>query len=203
RRLTVSKRTPPVTDFMASVDGSEPPPPPQAPHVSPPPGPATTTTTTPNVPQTPNKGAPSIPIPPPPPGMATTNPPPGGATTPGGATPAIPKLFIAVFETEEADVEISIGGKAMGKTPGLRLTGMTVGKDYSYVAKKAGFKTAFGKFRSDGQAEINIPLTLEKAAEKEPGVAAVPGTGTGAPPPPKRLGELACATKPQGAQIFV
>ncbi|HYV44991.1 MAG TPA: protein kinase [Myxococcaceae bacterium] len=201
RRLTVSKRTPPVTDFMASVDGSEPPPPPQAPHVSPPPGPATTTTTTPNVPQTPNKGAPSIPIPPPPPGMATTNPPPGGATTPGGATPAIPKLFIAVFETEEADVEISIGGKAMGKTPGLRLTGMTVGKDYSYVAKKAGFKTAFGKFRSDGQAEINIPLTLEKAAEKEPGVAAVPGTG--APPPPKRLGELACATKPQGAQIFV
>ena len=30
----------------------------------------------------------------------------------------------------------------------------------------------------------------------------MPGTGT-PPPAPKRFGELACATKPQGAQIFV
>jgi len=202
RRLTVSKRTPPVVDFMAAVDGAEPPPP-QPPRPTAPPSPATTTapaagpgaTGTPNPPPVPNKGAPSIPVPPPTPGG--TNPVAGGTAPPG-----IPKLFVAVFETEEPDVEISIGGKLMGKTPGLRLNGMTVGKDYSYVAKKAGFKTTFGKFRSDGQPEINIPpFTMEKVEKPEPGVGAVPG----GPPPPKRagFGELACATRPQGAQIFV
>jgi len=59
------------------------------------------------------------------------------------------------------------------------------------------------KFRSDGQATITIPLAMEKLEAP----AAAPSTtpGTTAAPPPKKLerGDLACATRPQGAQIFV
>ncbi|HEY8208111.1 MAG TPA: protein kinase [Myxococcaceae bacterium] len=191
RRLTVGKRTPPVVDFMTAVEGAEP---------AASPAPPT------------DAAPPSRPFPTPPPPSTGSTPAPSttaAATSPAtGTTPAAPKTFVAVFETEEPDVEISIGGKALGKTPGLRLPGMMVGKDYSYLAKKAGFKTAFGKFRSDGQPEINIPLAMEKIEKVEPAsTTAVPGTGTGPglPPPPKKLerGDLACATRPQGAQIFV
>jgi hypothetical protein len=201
RRLTVSKRTPPVTDFLSAADGADPasPAPPARPFPTPPPpGPATGAATgTPPAPGTTVAAKDPAPV--------TTPPPTGAASTP--TTPAAPKTFVAIFETEEPDIEISIGGKSLGKTPGLRLPGMAVGKDYSYLAKKAGFKSAPGKFRSDGQPEITIPLSMEKIAPPPAtGTATVTNTGTGtAPPPPKKLerGELACASKPQGAQIFL
>jgi eukaryotic-like serine/threonine-protein kinase len=114
---------------------------------------------------------------------------------------------VAIFETEELDVEVSISGKPMGRTPGLTLRGMAVGKDYSFVARKPGFKTVSSKFRSDGQATITIPLAMEKlATATPPGTTATPaGTAPGTGTAPKKLerGELACATRPQGAQIFV
>ncbi|HZN94947.1 MAG TPA: hypothetical protein VFB81_19675, partial [Myxococcales bacterium] len=156
RRLTVTKRTAPVVDIMAAADGAAPPETAAAP---PPPDPA--------------------PAPSRSPAAAATPAPP---TTPAAAAvaPAAPKTFVAIFETSELEVEVSIGGKPMGRTPGLTLRGMTVGKDYSFVARKPGFKPVASKFRSDGQATITIPLAMEKLEAPAAAPSTTPGT-TAAP----------------------
>ncbi|HVE84401.1 MAG TPA: PEGA domain-containing protein, partial [Myxococcales bacterium] len=116
---------------------------------------------------------------------------------PPAPTAAAPRTFTAVFAAEEVDVDILVSGKLVGKTPGVQMANLAVGRDYSYVARKPGFRAGFGKFRSDGQPEVTIPVVMERL---EP--AAAPGAAV---IPPKKLerGDLACATRPNGAQIFV
>jgi hypothetical protein len=94
----------------------------------------------------------------------------------------------------------------------VKLTNLTVGKDYAFTASRAGYKTYTGTFRAETEGDLKVRFTLEK--EPPPEQARVE------PPPlkpqPQRTspakvntsrssskGKLACSTRPAGAQIFV
>jgi serine/threonine protein kinase len=154
----------------------------------------------------------------PPPGTETESPEkPGTTETPGVAkapeTPPAPKKVAAVFEGLD-DVEISLDGKRLGRTPDVRAANLEVGKTYKFTAKRTGYKPFSGSFTAkEGDEEMMVPFALEKEPEREPQVVKDttprPRPTTPTPPstpkvkPGKVMGKFACSTKPAGADIIV
>ncbi len=143
-----------------------------------------------------------------PPAVSITTPPP--KAEPPKAEPPKPTTFSAIFVGQEG-AEIQVEGKSAGKMPGVKLANLTVGKDYAFTVRRAGFKPYTGSFRSDGEAELKVRFNLEE----EPPPAQVrtepPTPKPQRTPPPSKVntsrssakGKLACSTRPAGAQIFV
>ncbi|QRK05373.1 protein kinase [Archangium violaceum] len=134
----------------------------------------------------------------------------GTGTSPAAEDPPKPTTFEAVF-VGNVGAEVAVGGKRVGKTPDARLANLTVGKTYSFTASRAGYKSYSGKFRSDGDTEVQVPFELEK---EEPPPAperqvtrqtSRSSSGSSKPPPPRVVakGKLACSSRPAGAQIWV
>ncbi|HSP81573.1 MAG TPA: PEGA domain-containing protein, partial [Myxococcaceae bacterium] len=119
-----------------------------------------------------------------------------------------PSTFEAVFEGPSG-AEIEVEGKSVGKMPGVKLAGLTLGQRYAFTARRAGYKTYSGSFSSDdGDTELVVRFELEKEAPPPPTAESRP---TVRQPPPSRSprpsrtvkGKLACSSRPPGAQIWV
>jgi hypothetical protein len=113
----------------------------------------------------------------------------------------------------EPGAEIEVDGKRAGKTPDAKLADLSIGKSYSFTAKRAGYKTYSSKFRSEGETEVKVAFSLEKEAppappperqamkkapEPKPAVVKASASASRA-----AKGKLACSSKPLGAQIWV
>jgi serine/threonine protein kinase len=145
------------------------------------------------------------------------------APTPAGPTQSeAPKSFTAAFDSEQDGVEISVEGKSVGKTPDAKLANLSFGKTYHFTAKLAGYKSLSSTFSSSGDAEVSVPVSLEKVEtpapaehaehhEKAPAAKVVTAAQHSAPPShsgsskarSKVSGWLACSTHPAGAEIIV
>lgn len=136
----------------------------------------------------------------------------GPSTPPAPEAPPKPTTFAAVFVGEPGGTEVEVDGKSAGKTPNAKLANLTIGKTYSFTARRSGYKSYTHTFRSDGETEVKVPFELEKEEPPPPPPehqavksAPVRSTPKPAPSPPKATvkGKLACSTKPPGAQIWV
>jgi serine/threonine protein kinase len=136
----------------------------------------------------------------------------GTGTPSAPAQPARPTTFAAVF-VGEPGAEIEVDGKRVGKTPDAKLANLSIGKNYSFSVKRAGYKPYSSKFRSEGEAEVKVAFSLEK---EEPPAPPPERQVVKKTPEPKQAvvkasspsaraakGKLACSSKPLGAQIWV
>ncbi|HYO60071.1 serine/threonine-protein kinase [Archangium sp.] len=130
------------------------------------------------------------------------------SATDTGPQPGTPTAFHAVF-VGDSGAEVKVGGKRVGKTPDAKLANLTIGKTYTFTVTRAGYKRYSGKFRSNGETEVQVPFELEKEAP----LSASERTVTRLSSPPKNTssksssraakGKLACSSRPPGAQIWV
>jgi serine/threonine protein kinase len=158
--------------------------------------------------------------------QAPASPPTDTVAGTGTAPPAVeeppkPALFSAVFVGEPGGSEVQVGGKPVGKTPEAKLANLTVGKTYTFVATRAGYKSYSGEFRSNGEEQVEVSFVLKKE-EPPPAVVERPAAKPSAPvaerpaaKPPAAVkvpvakpqsvakGKLACSSRPLGAQIWV
>ncbi len=138
------------------------------------------------------------------------------------AVPEKPKTFTARFVSAEADVEIQLAGRTVGKTP-AEVTDLEVGKSYAFTAKKTGFKNFKGTFTATEAGMTDVRVALEPSPEPAPVAKAAapkpaPRPAPAAKPAPapkvetasakkpaaaKATGSLACSTRPAGAQVIV
>ncbi len=118
-----------------------------------------------------------------------------------------PPTFEAVFEgTSGAEIEVE--GKSVGKMPGVKLAGLTLGQRYGFTAKREGYKTYTGNFSSDdGDTELVVRFAMEKEVPPPPVESrpTVRQSSSSKSPRPSRTvkGKLACSSRPPGAQIWV
>ncbi|PTL76080.1 serine/threonine-protein kinase [Vitiosangium sp. GDMCC 1.1324] len=137
----------------------------------------------------------------------------GTDTPPAAVEPPKPTTFAAVF-VGDSGAEVEVAGKRVGRTPDAKLANLTIGKSYSFTVSRAGYKSYSGKFRSDGETEVQVPFELEKEeppptperqATKPPSTPKNSGSSKAPAPPPARAakGKLACSSRPAGAQIWV
>ncbi|MFP2909976.1 protein kinase domain-containing protein [Pyxidicoccus sp. 3LFB2] len=135
------------------------------------------------------------------------------AKTPKVEEPPAPKKVAAIFQGLE-DVEISMDGKRLGRTPDVRAANLEAGKTYKFTAKRAGYKPYNGTFTAEGGGEMTVPFELVKEPEREPVVRDTPPRKPPPQPQPqpavvtkpkpgKVMGKFACSTKPAGADIIV
>lgn len=142
------------------------------------------------------------------------------AVPPPPEPPSKPTVFSAVFVGEPGGAEVEVGGKRIGKTPDARLANLIMGKTYTFMATRAGYKPFSGEFRSNGEEQIEVSFVLKKE-EPPPAVVERPAPRPPAPvaekPAPKTSatkvatskpqsaakGRLACSSRPMGAQIWV
>ncbi len=127
--------------------------------------------------------------------------------------PAKPTKFTVMF-AGDSGADIEVDGRRAGKTPDAKLANLTIGATYTFTAKRAGYKTYSGKFRSKGDTELEVPFALEKD-EPAPPPPERERQATKAQPAPKNTatktsskassakGKLACSSRPLGAQIWV
>jgi serine/threonine protein kinase len=148
-----------------------------------------------------------------PPEVHPPRPSPEPATVAAATPPPVKApTFSARFICDELAVEVSVDGVPVGRTPNAAVSGLKLGP-HRYVARKAGFRSKSGTFKSETDAEqLAVELDLEKereSAESEPAPAKAPhasSSGSSAPVPakqPKAFGRLACSSKPAGAQVWV
>ena len=90
-----------------------------------------------------------------------SSPETGTGTQPAPVEPPKPTTFEAVF-VGDAGAEIQVGGKSVGKTPDAKLANLTIGKTYAFTVTRAGYKRYSGKFRSEGETEVQVSFELEK-----------------------------------------
>lgn len=153
-------------------------------------------------------------------GQAQVEPVDGG--TSGGVDGGIPGevrgvlsgpaslTFKAVFQGV-AGAEVRVEGRWVGRTPKASLGELTVGRDYAFTVRRAGYKPFSGHFRAERPGEAEVAFVLEKEGRRKPveprRLAEVPATRE--KPEPEKIsvaesqGQLACSTKPAGAQIWV
>jgi serine/threonine protein kinase len=126
--------------------------------------------------------------------------------------PAKPTKFTVTF-SGDSGADIEVDGRRVGKTPDAQLANLTIGATYTFTAKRAGYKTYSGKFRSKGDTELDVSFSLEKdepaapppererqATKSQP---APKNTVTKASSKSSAKGKLACSSRPLGAQIWV
>ncbi|HEX5747812.1 MAG TPA: protein kinase [Archangium sp.] len=130
----------------------------------------------------------------------------GTGTPPAAEEPPKPTTFAAVF-VGDSGAEIEVAGKRVGKTPDAKLANLTIGKTYAFTVTRAGFKRYSGKFRSEGDTEVQVPFELEK---EEPAPERPERTVSKSSPEKSTRssrsvakGKLACSSRPPGAQIWV
>jgi hypothetical protein len=119
--------------------------------------------------------------------------------------PPTPTTFEAVF-VGDSGAEIQVGGKTVGKTPDAKLANLTIGKTYAFTVTRAGYKRYSGKFRSEGETEVQVPFELEKeepAPERTVSRQSSPEKSTRSSSRSVAKGKLACSSRPPGAQIWV
>ncbi|HEY0093478.1 MAG TPA: PEGA domain-containing protein, partial [Archangium sp.] len=131
----------------------------------------------------------------------------GTDTRPAAVEPPKPATFEAVF-VGDSGAEIEVGGKRVGKTPDAKLANLTIGKTYAFTVTRAGYKRFSGKFRSEGETELEVPFELEKeepapAPERTVTRQPSPDKSTRSSSRPVAKGKLACSSRPAGAQIWV
>jgi len=138
---------------------------------------------------------------------------PDASETLRGEEPPGPRKVAAIFDGPK-DVEISIDGKRLGRTPDVRAANLEVGKTYKFTAKRAGYRQYTGSFTVEGSGEeMKVPFELVKEPEPEPAPVIRDVTPRKPPPqspqsvtkpkPGKVMGKFACSTKPAGADIIV
>ena len=151
------------------------------------------------------------------PQVATGNPKESATKPPEVKAPAqAPSHFSARFEADQDGVAISVDGKAVGKTPSVKLENLVVGTTYHFTAKLSGYRSYSGSFGSKGEEAVVVPVELEKLEPAHEHAAVVPVHHEHASVEPahhertashralrKALGRLACSTHPAGAEIWV
>ncbi|WP_375772699.1 protein kinase [Archangium gephyra] len=130
----------------------------------------------------------------------------GTGTKPEAVEPPKPTTFEAVF-VGDSGAEIEVGGKRVGKTPDAKLANLTIGKTYAFTVSRAGYKRFSGKFRSEGDTEVQVPFELQKeepapAPERTVSRQSSPEKSTRSSRSTAK-GKLACSSRPPGAQIWV
>jgi len=134
-------------------------------------------------------------------------PEPGTDTKPAAVEPPKPTTFEAVF-VGDSGAEIEVAGKRVGKTPDAKLANLTIGKTYAFTVTRAGYKRFSGKFRSEGDTEVEVPFELEKeepapAPERTVSKQSSQEKSTRSSSRSVAKGKLACSSRPPGAQIWV
>jgi hypothetical protein len=132
--------------------------------------------------------------------------------------PQPPATFSARFDAEEKGIEVSVEGKAVGRTPEAKLTELEVGKTYHFTAERAGYKARSGTFNSADGSDVVIPVDLDPLPrpkpppEPRPEPRHVRREAPSAPAAPRRAtrsarsrakGRLAASTHPAGAEIYI
>ncbi len=129
------------------------------------------------------------------------------------------KAAAVVFVTEHDGVEISLDGKRVGTSPGVRLSDLKPGRQYAYSAKLSGFRLHTGRFEAPVSGELKLPVHLEREAAPETSkVTAVATKEVKREPDPTpdpseeekkggaargAMGMIACASEPMGAEVWV
>lgn len=122
-----------------------------------------------------------------------------------------------VFHSSQKGVKVEVDGKAIGRTPDVRMADLKIGRTYRYEASREGYVSRSGHFTpSHGGQTVEIALALEAEPKPKP------------KPKPKRrpehhhhvrvavhhraarhhhaaqkFGDLACASRPNGAEVWV
>ncbi len=140
----------------------------------------------------------------------TTATPPAPVEPP---KPSKPTRFTVMF-SGDSGADIEVDGRRVGKTPDATLANLTIGATYTFTARRAGYKTYSGKFRSKGDTELKVSFALEKEEPPAPPPERE-RQATKSQPAPKNTvtkasskassakGKLACSSRPLGAQIWV
>jgi serine/threonine protein kinase len=136
-----------------------------------------------------------------------TTPEQGTGTRPAAVEPPKPTTFEAVF-VGDSGAEIEVAGKRVGKTPDAKLANLTIGKTYAFTVTRAGYKRFSGKFRSEGETEVEVPFELQKeepapAPERTVAKQSSQEKSTRSASRAVAKGKLACSSRPPGAQIWV
>jgi hypothetical protein len=128
--------------------------------------------------------------------------------------PPKPSKFTVMF-AGDSGADIEVDGRRVGKTPDAKLSNLTIGATYTFTAKRAGYKTYSGKFRSKGDTELEVSFALEKDEPAPPPPERERQATKSPQPAPKNTatkasskassakGKLACSSRPLGAQIWV
>jgi len=121
--------------------------------------------------------------------------PPPTQTKPTPNVEAPAKVFTAKFVSVDPGVEISVEGKAIGRTPSAEVS-LPVGSAYRYEARREGFEDGHGLFGSSGERSVTVMVALKKAKVR-------PVVTHHATPKVSAKGGLVCSTQPAGARVEV